>query len=240
MARYTGILLIAAVLAVFIASAYVILTGPAVGNLFAIAGGGGSCQEAISNLNCASQVNGVVTSLSQVTIGSNYGPLNGQVFIYGLTLNGAGQYVSGTITAQQVAQQINASSTVASDYNINIQAQLNRQKLVIPYTYSGEDIVALSPETISFPFSWFSSGAGVLTTCVQQNQTQSSLSYTVACSGQASGTDFTNIFQAYTADCAAAGGRTFLAASGASTVAKTKADFTVTGVKMSVCVLGLK
>ncbi len=188
-----------------------------VNHLFSISGTA-SCNAAVTNLQCGQQVNGVVTSLSQVTLASNYGPLNCKsCWLANFVLNGGGQYLFGA-TAQQIASQFNSSSSVKNNYAINIQAKLNYQKLVIPYTYSGTSLNLLKSEPIVFNFGWFTNGAGLLTSCYQTNQTASNPSYTVGCTGQASNSDYLSVLQAYSNECSSGGGYAFLVASGAATI----------------------
>jgi len=162
----------------------------------------------LSNVYCAPQVGGAVTSISQVNVGSNYGNLTGTFWLVNFILNGQGQYLFGS-SAQQLASAINSSYQVKSNPQISINAKLNYQKLAIPYTYSGTNLTLLKLEPIDFPFSWFKSGAGLLTSYSQVNQTANSNSYTFAVSGQASDTDEQNIFSAYTSDCSKYSGYTF-------------------------------
>lgn len=173
----------------------------------------------IPNVQCGTLVNGVITSLSQVQVNSNFGPLNGEVWLVDFTLNGAGQYLAGSWTTQQLAQAVSPGSTSTQSGQVSIQATLSNQELVIPYSYSGTDLIQLREENITYPFSWFSSGAGALTTCSQINQTATNPEYTFGCSGASSDTDFANIFSAYSSQCSSNGGYTFLVSSGSAVVA---------------------
>jgi len=162
----------------------------------------------LSNVYCAPQVGGAVTSLSQVQVGSNYGNLSGTFWLVNFVLNGQGQYLFGS-SAQQIASAINSSYQVKNNQQISINAKLNYQKLAIPYTYSGTDLSLLKLEPIDFAFSWFSNGAGLGTLYSQANQTANSNTYIFAVSGPASDTDEQNIFNAYTSECSSYGGYTF-------------------------------
>jgi len=162
----------------------------------------------LSNVYCAPQVGGAVTSLSQVSVGSNYGNLSGTFWLVNFILNGQGQYLFSS-SSQQIASAINSSYQVKNNQQISINAKLNYQKLAIPYTYSGTDIYMLKIMPIDFPFSWFSQGAGLGTLYAQVNQTANSNSYTFALSGLNSATDEENIFNAYSSECSNYGGYTF-------------------------------
>jgi len=176
----------------------------------------------LSNVYCAPQVGGAVTSLSQVNVGSNYGNLSGTFWLVNFVLNGQGQYLFGS-SAQQIASAINSSYQVKNNQQISINAKLNYQKLLIPYTYSGENLTLLRLEPIDFPFSWFSQGAGLGTSYIQINQTANSNTYIFATSGIYADLDDQNVFNAYISDCSKYGGYTF-----GQTVSGTMAGVVVT------------
>jgi len=191
----------------------------------------------LSNVYCAPQVGGAVTSLSQVSVGSNYGNLSGTFWLVNFILNGQGQYLFSS-SSQQIASAINSSYQVKNNQQISINAKLNYQKLAIPYTYSGTDIYMLKIEPIDFPFSWFSQGAGFGTLYAQVNQTANSNSYTFALSGLNSATDEENIFNAYSSECSNYGGYTFAQAYSGTYYGTTMQGYTlscygVTSVKVA-------
>lgn len=158
---------------------------------------GSSCTT-VGSVYCSSEVNGVVTSLSQVEVNSSGNPLNGMVYLVSMTLNGAGQSLFGT-TSAQLSQTTN--QTVSKNEPISINAKLDSQNLVIPYYNSGTDLYITKYVPVSFNFSWFKNGAGLLTSYSQINQTSSSYNYTFAVSGSSADTDEANIFNAYNNDC---------------------------------------
>jgi hypothetical protein len=186
-------------------------------NFLSFASTSSNCGVSISNVQCAGEVGGTITSLENVYINSNFGPLNGEVYLVNLALTGAGQYLTGSFnaTASQIAKQINANATSNNQY-IQINAKLNSQNLVIPYTYfsgAGLDMQKINP--VIFNFSWFSDGAGLLTTCAQIPQSgsftsQYSPTYQVSCFGPSSITDYNNVLSAYNGRCVNSGGATFL------------------------------
>jgi len=163
----------------------------------------------LSNVYCAPQVGGAVTSLSQVSIGSNYGNLSGTFWLVNFILNGQGQYLFSS-SSQQIASAINSSYQVKNNQQISINAKLNYQKLVIPYTNSGNGIYMLEAEPIDFAFGWFSQGAGLGTLYTQVNQTANSNTYAFAVSGIYADTDEAKIFNAYSSECSSYGGYTFV------------------------------
>jgi hypothetical protein len=176
-----------------------------------------NCNTAVSNMNCASETGGTVTSLSQVTIASNYPGLNGQVWLANFVLNGGGQYLFGS-SSSTIAKAINPNATSTNNQNIQITAKLNSQKLVIPYSGSGQQLINLVSEPVNFNFGWFSQGAGLFTICSQTNQTSNNPSYTVGCSGSAANVDMLAALQGYESTCQGGGGNAFLVSSGAATI----------------------
>lgn len=162
--------------------------------------------------SCASIVNGVVTSISSTQITSNYGPYNYPAYIVNFVLNGAGQSLTGTQTfsSQQVASLFNSSSQVSQNNQISITAKLNSQSLVFPYYYGGVTLQDLSIKTIVFPFSWFSNGAGTLTTCTQTVENSTNNYYAVACTGSYADLDLTQVLAAYNSTCASHFGKVFV------------------------------
>ncbi len=157
---------------------------------------------------CAQQVNGAITSLSQVETASNVGGLTGTFWLVNLILNGQGQYLFSS-SAQTIASAINSSAQVQNNYPISIQAKLNYQHLVIPYTYSGTNLYVFNLVPVDFSFGWFSQGAGFLTSYAQSNQTANSNTYIFNVSGPDADTDEQNIFNAYNNECTSLGGETF-------------------------------
>ena len=69
-----------------------------------------SVPSSIQGVSCANQVNGVITSLSQIQINSNFAPLNGEVWLVNFVLNGAGQSLVGTWNSADIAKQFNSSA----------------------------------------------------------------------------------------------------------------------------------
>ncbi|MDE1768110.1 MAG: hypothetical protein KGH62_01960 [Candidatus Micrarchaeota archaeon] len=167
----------------------------------------------IATAACSQFVNGTVTGLSQVIIRSNYGPFNGAAWLVNLVVNGGGQGVFGT-TSQQVASQFNSSATVTQNNKISISTSLISQKIAFPYSYSGMSLVQDQIKYIIFPFSWFSNGAGSLTSCSQANQSASNNFYLVTCSGLQANADLSSAFSGYNSQCISASGLTFVNASG--------------------------
>ena len=171
-----------------------------------------TCGTSITNLQCGNQVaGGVVTGLSQVTYTNDFGSF-GSTWILTFVLNGAGQYFFGS-SSQQLATAINGS-TVANNYNLQLTAVQNSQRLVIPYSFSGQYLYTLKSTPIAFNFGWFSQGAGLLTTCYQTNQSASNPTYTVACAGTYATSDLSNVFNAYQSTCQSNSGKAFLLGSG--------------------------
>ena len=166
-----------------------------------------SCSS-VQGVSCASQVNGAITSLSQVDTASNIDGLTGTFWLVNLILNGEGQSAFSS-SAQQIASAVNSSAKVSANYPISIQTQLNYQHLIIPYTYSGTPLYVFNLAPVNFQFGWFSNGAGLLTIYSQTNQTADSNTYSFAVSGTSAATDEQNIFSAYNSECTADGGNTF-------------------------------
>lgn len=166
-----------------------------------------SCSS-VQGVSCASQVNGAITSLSQVDTASNIDGLTGTFWLVNLILNGEGQSAFSS-SAQQIASAVNSSAKVSTNYPISIQTQLNYQHLIIPYTYSGTPLYVFNLAPVNFQFGWFSDGAGLLTTYNQINQTADSNTYSFAVSGTSAAVDEQNIFSAYNSECTATGGNTY-------------------------------
>ena len=166
-----------------------------------------SCSS-VSGVSCASQVNGAITSLSQVDTASNIDGLSGTYWLINMVLNGQGQYAFGS-SAQQIASAVNSSAKVSDNYPISVQAKLNYQHIIIPYTYSGTPLYMFTPAPVDFQFGWFSSGAGFATLYSQSNQTADSNTYVFAVSGTFADKDEQNIFNAYNNFCTSLGGNTF-------------------------------
>lgn len=162
----------------------------------------------VQGVSCASQINGAITSLSEVKTFSNQDGLSGTYWLVNMILNGEGQSLfSGS--SQQIASAINSSAQVKNNNPVSIQAKLNYQHLVIPYYYSGTNLYAVGLIPIDFNFSWFSQGAGLLTIDSQTNQSANSNSYVFGVSGSYADADENQVLNAYTSDCSSHGGKTF-------------------------------
>ncbi len=187
-----------------------IIVGALIGfhNLFSLFPATSCGNVSISGVSCSQQINGAITSLSQVQTISNYPGLSGTYWLVSFVLNGQGQYLS-SFTSSQLAKAINSSYQVSNNQNINIQAKLNSQSLVIPYTASGTYLRLFKLVPIDFKFGWFSNGAGLGTTYSQTNQTNSSNTYSFAVSGIYADFDAEQIFDTYNNYCVSIGGKTF-------------------------------
>ena len=153
-----------------------------------------------NNTFCGTQQNGVVTGISQVQTASNF--LGKSVWLVNFALNRAGQFLVGTWTTGQIASAYN--STSSNNQPINIQANLSREYLNLPYVYQGIDVYSWSYQNKSFVYS-----ASINTVfCTQIPQTTTSATYSFACANINS-LDMQNALNGYASACNANGGTPF-------------------------------
>lgn len=145
---------------------------------------GNSACNNIFQLKCASQIGGIVTSISKISINSNFPLFSAPVYLINFVLNGAGQRLIGTYSPQSIAKAFNKKTNETQ--SISITSQINKQNLVFSYYNSGTTLYNTYLHSINNNYNYnFNKGyGGILTTC---SQGYSNNIYSFACSNNHDG-----------------------------------------------------
>ena len=172
-----------------------------------------SVPSSIQGVSCANQVNGVITSLSQIQINSNFAPLNGEVWLVNFVLNGAGQSLVGTWNSADIAKQFNSS--VQQNQQVGIQASLNSQNLVLPYYFSGYNLEKITIVPVNFT-GGFNYKIPIQLDIVNE-KFQYPSTFAMGCSGLDCNSDYQTAFNNFNYNCTSANGKTYLIQNGSAT-----------------------